>query len=146
MMVLRKVNQEDFEFLFYLKKKSLQKYIQQTWGWDEQWQRDYFSKNFNPKELKIIVQNHQDIGVISIIDKDDKLFLSKIEILPTFQSKGIGSSLIKDILEKANLLKKNVTLQVLKVNKRAKSLYERLGFEILDENESHYFMEYEAKK
>ena len=146
MIILREVNQEDFEFLFYLKKKSLQKYIQQTGGWDKQWQRDYFSKNFNPEELKIIVQNDQDIGVISIIDKVDKLLLSKIEILPTFQNRGIGTSLIKDILKRANLIKKNVILQVHKLNKRVKILYERLGFVIVDENEIHYFMEYEVKK
>jgi hypothetical protein len=63
MIVLQEVNQEDFEFLFSLKKKSLKRYIQQTWGWDEQWQRDYFSKNFIPRELKIIVKNDLDIGV-----------------------------------------------------------------------------------
>ena len=35
---------------------------------------------------------------------------------------------------------KNIKLQVFKINERAIKLYEKMGFEKIDENETHYIM------
>ena len=101
MLELCKANSDDFNFLYTLKKKALKEYISKTWGWDEKWQKAYFSKNFKPDLLKIILKSGKEIGCISIIEKKGNYFLSLIEILPKFQNQGIGSKLIKDLLIKA---------------------------------------------
>jgi ribosomal protein S18 acetylase RimI-like enzyme len=49
---------------------------------------------------------------------------------------------MKDIIKNN---KKQIRLQVLKVNQRAKEFYERLGFEITGEEKYHYKMVYERK-
>ena len=142
MIELRPANSEDFNFLYMLKKNTLKEYISKTWGWDEKWQKEYFSKNFKPKLIKIITLSGRDIGCISIFEEKDYYFLSIIEILPKYQNQGIGSKLIKDLLIKAEKKYKSVYLQVLKTNERAQKLYKRLGFLIEEETKTHLKMIY----
>ncbi|MFW9902601.1 MAG: GNAT family N-acetyltransferase [Candidatus Thorarchaeota archaeon] len=137
---LRQAKYEDYSYLYELKKRTLKKYISNTWGWDENWQKKYFSTNFNPDLLKIIIKGGNEIGCISIIDEDNQIFLSLIEILPEYQNQGIGSKLIKDLLIKAENLNKPVYLQVLKTNEKVKKLYLRLGFSIIEETKTHFKM------
>ena len=80
----------------------------------------------------------KEIGCISIIEKKDHIFLFLIEFLPEYQNQRIGSKLIKDILGKADKLKKPVYLQVLKANEKAYRLYNRLDFSIRKETETHF--------
>jgi len=145
-MDLRPAKEKDSNFLYLLKKRTLKDYINQTWGWDEEWQKQYFTEHFNPYDLQIITYLDQDIGAISVMDSEKELVISIIEILPEFQNKGMGGSLLKKVIKRAISEKKQLSLQVLKVNTKAISLYEKLGFLIEDQNETHYFMEYKMKK
>ena len=142
---LRDVTKEDKDFLFNLKKATLKEYIKETWGWDEIWQINYFLENFHSEDLKIISISGIDIGVLSVIEKEVELFLGLIAILPEFQNQGIGSSLIRTILENGKLDNKTFKLHVLKANLRAKTLYKKMGFKTTAENATHYFMEYIIK-
>jgi len=69
-------------------------------------------------------------------------FLSLIELLPKYQNQGIGTSLIKDLLSKAEKNNKPVYLQVLKSNINAQKLYKSLGFSKVEETETHIKMIY----
>jgi len=140
MLDLIQAKHEDFEFLYRLKKITLKKYISKTWDWDEKWQEEYFYKNFNPELIKIITKAEKKIGCISIIYKEDQIFLSLIEILPEYQNKGIGSKLIRDLIKRGSQENKTIELQVFKVNQRAFKLYRTLGFQLVNETENHYQM------
>jgi len=142
MIELRPANSDDFNFLYQLKKKTLKEYISKTWGWDEEWQKAYFMKNFKPEKIQIITIPGKDIGCITILEEKICYFLSLIEILPYYQNKGIGSQLIKDLIIKANKSNKSIKLQVLKVNTNAQKLYRRLAFSIKSKSETHIQMIY----
>ena len=114
-------------------------YIAKIWGWDEQWRQEHFTENFDPDTDQVIVLDEKDIGVISIEEKEDEIFLSKIYILPEYQGRGIGTQLINYLLEVAFNSGLPVTLRVLKTNP-AKLLYERLGFVEVGETETEYLM------
>jgi ribosomal protein S18 acetylase RimI-like enzyme len=66
--------------------------------------------------------------------------LQEIYLHPDHQGRGIGSCLIRELLAKAQHAAKPVSLSVLKVNTRARRLYERLGFRKAGESETHYVM------
>lgn len=143
MIHLRLATPDDSEFLFNLKKQTLKEYITQIWGWDEKDQHDYHKKNFEPEKYRIIQQNGEDIGCISIEEHHNKIMLNIIEIVPEYQNKGIGSKLIRDLIKRGSQENKTVELQVFKVNQRAFKLYRTLGFKLVNETETHYQMTYQ---
>lgn len=132
----RPIKLTDFDFLWRLHNEALKDYVAQTWGWNEDWQRENFVKGFNPGVGEIIVVGSEDAGFLWVIEKENEVLLASIRLLPAYQNKGIGSAIIKNLLEKSE---KTVRLQVLKVNP-ARSLYERLGFKICEETETHFVM------
>ncbi len=140
MVKLRTAQHGDLEFLFNLKKETMKPYVEKIWGWDELDQRKYLLQNFHPKRIQIITENNQDIGMIEVEEKELEIFLINIQILPTFQNKGIGSLLIKNVIAETIVEKKDFRLQVLKINDRALKLYKTLGLDITGESDTHYKM------
>ena len=143
---LRPATWADYDFLYALKRAALRPYVEQTWGkWDEAQQEDWFRRHFTPEENQIITYHNQDIGVLSVDRRESDIFIGNIELLPEFQGKGIGTTIINIILTEARRKQLPVTLQVLKVNP-ARRLYERLGFTITAETPTHYLMQAKLQK
>ncbi len=140
MIQSRPATPKDSEFLYNLKEITLKEYVKQIWGWDERFQRNLHQKRFDPDKYRIIQDKGKDIGCISVETHPDKLFLSIIEILPDYQNKGIGRSLIRNLIQKGIQEEKNVELTVLKVNQKAIKLYQSLGFTLIGETQTHYQM------
>ena len=63
--------------------------------------------------------------------------VGNICIIPEYQGKGIGTKILKDILEQYK--DKNIHIQYFKQNPVGK-LYERLGFVVNRETNTHYQM------
>lgn len=91
------------------------------------------------KEYKIILFNNKAIGCLLIKKQDDGVLLDEIYLEESYRSLGIGTEIIKNILDINNI----VYLWVYKENKKAVSLYKRLSFIIIDETESRYYMKYQ---
>jgi ribosomal protein S18 acetylase RimI-like enzyme len=144
-IAFREVNQEDFDFLYQMHVATMKEYVDQTWGWEDDFQKKVFQERFDPSEIQMITFNNIDIGVISLLKKKEEIFLRAIEILPQYQSKGIGTWLIKNIIQEGELSRVPVILYVLKVNP-AQKLYKRLGFHIVSETTTHYFMRKDCRK
>lgn len=85
-----------------------------------------------------IVINNKVIGCVLITNKDDGKLLDEIYIEEKFRNKGIGTSIIKDIIRENTI----VYLWVYKENKQAISLYKKLGFKVIDETDSRYYMKH----
>lgn len=128
------------EFGYQVKKAAEGEYITSMFGWDENVQRSYHSKAWQEQKPDIIIYDGKPIGTIATIESEDCIEVGQFFILPEYQNKGIGTYLLKSILEKADRLGKNVTLRFLK-NNPVKSLYVRNGFRIVDTSEMLYYME-----
>jgi ribosomal protein S18 acetylase RimI-like enzyme len=72
-------------------------------------------------------------------NRETEVLLKFIEVLPDYQNQGIGTAVIKSVLEEVHHTGQPVGLQVLKVNP-ARSLYERLGFLTTGQTATHYLM------
>jgi ribosomal protein S18 acetylase RimI-like enzyme len=139
-VTLRMATEQDSEFVFLVKKASLGEYIEQTWGWDEGFQRQFHENDYEPSQTQIIVASGHDVGWLVVAETDTEFQLQEIYLKPDHQRRGIGTHLIRLLLEKADRQVKPVKLQVLKVNVRARQLYERLRFETVGETDTHYVM------
>jgi ribosomal protein S18 acetylase RimI-like enzyme len=139
-VTLRASSTNDADFLYRLHCAAMRAYVMQTWGqWNEAWQSQYFHQHFNPIPCQIVVFEDKDIGVVCVERQATDIFLSSIELLPAYQAQGIGTQLIRALLDEAHQKGVPLVLQVLKVNP-ARKLYERLGFAISGETATHYLM------
>lgn len=126
-VALRPATPADDEFCFQLHKAAMGGYITAIWGWDEQRQRDSHHRAFNPGRWQIITANGTDVGMIDVERRPTEIYLGRIEIHPSHQSRGIGTRLITALIDEARRNGQDFALDVLTVNPRAQALYQRLG-------------------
>lgn len=131
--------EDDVDFLYALHVATMKEYVDKTWGWDDAVQESIFRKNYDPAGIEIIKYEGKEMGMLSIEERDDDIFLRVIEIHPAYQNRGITTSIIKQMIADGVQKKKPIRLRVLKVNP-AKKLYERLGFSVIEETPTHYIM------
>ena len=137
---LRLAKLEDKDFLWSLHRETLQEYIDEIWGWDEQVQQKIFNDSFDPSDRQIVETDGCAIGMLQADRHTDFIFLKNIQIAPSYQHRGIGSEIVISLIEEANDRGIPIRLQVLKVNP-AHSFYERLGFREIGITETHVRME-----
>lgn len=125
---LRPATGDDSEFWYTLHQQSLGQVIVEVFGgWDDAVQREFHARWFNPLRLNIIEDDEgTPIGMLDMHEEADHTYLSRIELLPEHQNRGIGSAVIRDLLANG----RPVRLHVFTVNARARELYERLGFRV----------------
>jgi hypothetical protein len=63
---LRAASDTDSEFCYQLHKAAMGAYVTAIWGWDEQAQRDFHARAFNPDRWKIITSAGSDIGMLDV--------------------------------------------------------------------------------
>jgi ribosomal protein S18 acetylase RimI-like enzyme len=143
----RKATINDFDFIFNLKKQNFKKYIEEFFEWNEKERKEMYYNNLKNYmgDYNIIVVNNKDIGVFAVDEsRDGESYISEISLIEEYQNKGIGTDILNKLLTKNKEKGLKTKLKVFK-NSPAKRLYERLGFSIYGENESHYQMEIKEK-
>lgn len=132
---------KDVDRLKYYKLKSIIDYAHDLD--DEEISKiDAYIDNSVPKQInnyKNIVYNTKIVGSILIDKNDDSLLIDEIFIEKKYRSKGIGTSIIKTIIDNSNW---NIYLWVYKENVKAFNLYKSLGFSVKDETNNRYYMEF----
>ena len=73
---------------------------------------------------------------------DSEFRVIDIALLPEFCNRGLGTFLMKGIMKEAAEAGKPVRIHVERNNVRALAFYERLGFAILKDIQTHLFMEW----
>jgi len=91
--------------------------------------------------FNVIELDGMPIGRIYTAEWDEDVRLIEITLLPEYRNRGIGTRLIRDVMERARALGKPVRLHVEPFNP-ARRLYERLGFTTLEERGFNLFMEW----
>ena len=134
---------EDFKFLFELKKQNFKCYVDKYWGWNDTEQKQRLEQDLNEHlaHKKIIMVDGKMIGVYAKHTTEvGDLFINEISLLKEYQNKGIGTKILRKQLKENKINKIRTILQVFKGNP-AKKLYEKLGFKVYGETETHYQME-----
>jgi ribosomal protein S18 acetylase RimI-like enzyme len=126
-IALRSATPADAEFCYQLHKATMGEYIAAIWGWDEQVQRAFHERAFNPHRWQIITDGEVDVGILDVDYRPGEIYLSRIEIHPGHQGHGIGTRIISVLLDQAERKGQDLVLDVLTVNCRAQALYQRLG-------------------
>ena len=137
---LIKSSNDDIEKLIDYKKKTIFEYAKDL-SENEINKINNYVKNNVPKLLNNyfnIVVDNKVVGCLLLTDKDDGTLLDEIYLEEKYRNKGIGTNIIKEVINNNDI----IYLWVYKENIQAISLYKKLGFVVIEETESRYYMKY----
>lgn len=141
---LRPVVAADRDFLFDMHRQTMFEYVDAVWGWDDEVQNRFFDDRFVLDGRRQIVRvDDQDVGMVEIREEPNRIVLANIRILPQWQSRGLGRAIIRSLLARGAATERPVVLSCLKVNSRARRLYEREGFMVVAETPTNVHMQAE---
>lgn len=136
---LRPSTPDDHEFLRRAHHVGLRPWIEAVWGWDEARQDEIVAERLTRTAPDIISIHGKDAGYLLVRDEEDAVKLLAIVLLPRYQRRGVGTRIVRGVIDRANEQRKPVELGVLRPNP-AKRLYERLGFEVVEEQPERFNM------
>ena len=136
--VLRPARPEDFDYCARLYFEGMKNTIKELTP-DMDGQIAGFRQRWEVTQVRIVTLDQADIGWLQSFVKDDALFLGQLFVDRTLRGRGIGTQLVKDLIEEASRAGWGVTLGVVKTNP-ALRLYERLGFRTTHQDERKFYM------
>ena len=121
-------------------------------GWDEariseflemqyEAQQNFHARDFEIPNDQLILLGDKPIGRLLIESRPHEIRFVDLALLPEFRERGLGTSLIQKLQEKARSERKPLRLQVIRFS-RALNLFERLGFVRTSETGTHFQMEW----
>jgi ribosomal protein S18 acetylase RimI-like enzyme len=150
---LRPAEESDENFLFHLYANTRQEEMS-AWGWNDAQKEAFLRLQFaalkqhhralDGLDHKIILIDSRPAGRILVMRNEEEIRLSDIALLDRHRMRGIGSRLVRELQEESVETGKPLRLHVERFN-RAIRLYERMGFVIIEDKGSHFFMEWARK-
>ena len=128
----------DIPFLLALRRATMDDYLRAS-GADasEAAHRERLLYRFDCAE--VLLMNDEPVGLLKVDHGDSEWKVIQIQLSPAVQGQGIGRQVLEGVIADARKAGVDVVLSVLKANP-ARSLYERLGFVVEDEDAHEFFM------
>ena len=138
---LRPASEADKAWLDQLRRQAYADLFVATWGgWDEERHIRHFAESWRQGHIRVVWVGDAPVGMIQVLESDDAVTIEEIQILPAYQSRGLGRALLNGVVDRARSQRKHTELAVALENVRAKALYLRLGFEEIDVSDTHFHM------
>jgi ribosomal protein S18 acetylase RimI-like enzyme len=142
---LRPACADDREFFFLTRRAALGPYAEAISGWDDVEQCALAEKEFEELPVEIVEEGGTPVGYLCVLRHEDHDFIDEVALVPEDQGRGIGSSLVRDVMGAASKRGVPVRLSVL-VNNPARRLYEGLGFRVSSIEYPRVKMEWRAER
>jgi GNAT superfamily N-acetyltransferase len=127
-------------FAFEVKRAAMGPHITARWGWDEAFQLDFHRRRFAELPLRAIALEGRPVGTLAVTEAADHLRLDEFYLLPEVQRRGLGTRILRHLGGIADVSGLPIRLRHLAWNPVG-ALYEREGFRVTGETESHREME-----
>ncbi len=139
----RPARNSDYDWLLRLHHAVYRDLIIKEFGyWDENEEFDLFTEAWQTQKIQILMRNDRRVGMLMILEETGRWWLDEIQIDPRFQNQGIGTAVIGELIAAARDRQLPVCLRVLRANRGAYQLYQRLGFRRIEEAKHHLVMEW----
>jgi len=102
-------------------------------------QHSYYAQVFTSAAREVVLVDGKPAGRLYVNRGEDEIHVIDIALLPPFRNRGIGSQLLGEVLAEGERTGVKVTIYVEKRNP-AKRLYQRLGFEVIDQDDVYYLL------
>jgi ribosomal protein S18 acetylase RimI-like enzyme len=135
---LRQASDRDFDYCKRLYFEEMEWIIQQL-QLDRAAQATGFQQQWNLTQVRIITLDGSDVGGLQNIEQEGDLFLGQLFVDRVFQRRGIGTNVMKCLMSEAERAHQAMRLSVVKISPAVK-LYERLGFQVIREDDRKFYM------
>jgi ribosomal protein S18 acetylase RimI-like enzyme len=153
-VTLRTVVAADEPFLLEVYKATRPEIAE--WGWSPEQQDAFIRMQFNGQQRayemqypdaahQVILYNDEEVGRLITFRTEQEIRLADVALLPQYRNRGVGARLIRELCVEAAQRGVPVRLQVSKFNPAIR-LYERLGFKMLGESDTHFQMEWRSSQ
>ena len=153
-VILRPVNESDESFLLALYGSTRDEELAQAeWAegqkeaflrWQFDLQRREYLQRFPDARYELITVNGEPAGRFWTGEDAEQIRLLDIALLPEFQKRGVGTVLLRRLMDEAVRANKNLRHMVFVLNNDAHRFYERLGFVVIEDLGAYKHMEYRA--
>lgn len=138
---LRDSTTEDETFIYELSHLTLRPHVEAIGRkWATARMHEKCAREAIDPAMKIVRVESSDVGVYLLETQPTELWLHSMLLLPAFQRKGIGRTLLSGSLEKARALDIPLRLAVMRANP-ARAFYERHGLSVYDEATEYFLMQ-----
>lgn len=149
MYSLRQATESDLDLLFKASTEGMlpvRKKANPNLVLDLEKEFNEYKEKFDPTKIQVVQYNGTDVGRLRVVRSEDDIYIGGIQILPEYQSKGIGTWIFKNIIKEANKKQLPIKLEVSKINDVAQHFYTELGFVQVDEKGTNLILRYEPNK
>ena len=153
---LRPVSDSDNEFLLSVYGSTREDELAQVeWAegqkemflrWQFDLQRGEYSTRFPDAAYHVIVVDDRPAGRVWVGADEEQIRLLDIALLPEFQNRGVGTALLRRLMDQAAQAGKALRHMVFVLNNNADRFYERLGFTVIEDLGAYRHMEWRAGK
>lgn len=152
MVTLRPVTVDDEEFLLAVYASAREGELAQA-PWAEgqkeefarfqyQLQRREYDARFPDAQYDVILVDGRPAGRIWVGRDEEQIRLLDIALLPGFQNRGVGTLLLRRLIDEAIRTGRRLRHMVFVLNRDAMRFYERMGFAVIEDLHAYQHMEW----
>jgi ribosomal protein S18 acetylase RimI-like enzyme len=153
---LRRATDADKEFLVAVYASTRETELAQVqWAegqkdafvrWQYDRQKEEYDTRFPNARYDVILVDDKEAGRIWVGSDDKEIRLLDIALLPEFQNRGVGTHLLKQLMDEATNTKRALRHMVFVLNDNAYRFYERLGFQTIEDLGGYKHMEWKPQR
>ncbi|MDA9556647.1 GNAT family N-acetyltransferase [Vibrio sp.] len=137
-MDLVSVQKEDFLEVFVAVKQGIFEYIDNVFGWDDDFQYQRLKDEYELSWFYWVYVDDNKIGLICYKPYDDAVHIHLLLIFPEYRKRMYGNSVMAKVREQSlSEQRKRITLSSFSQNSGAIRFYKRLGYKVV-ESEEHF--------
>ncbi|KJY93893.1 histone acetyltransferase [Vibrio neptunius] len=130
------VPEQEFPEVFSSVKQALYDHVDAVFGWDDQFQRQRLSSDYQPEWFHWIVSQQNKVGLVCFKPYDTAYHIHLLILFPQYQNQGLGQGVMQQINTLVKSEGRNkITLSSFARNTKAIQFYTRLGYQVIEEDE-----------
>lgn len=137
--VLRSAVAADIEMIAELRATVMHADLERLGRYDERRVRQRLRDSFSPQHTSIIMIDRELAGCVTVRPAEGRQWLEHFYLAPHRQSRGLGTAVLRTVLERTDAQGMTVGLNVLQ-GSTARRLYERHGFVVEAQDPIDIFM------
>lgn len=131
----------EFEQRFAAVKQGIFPYVEAVFGWDDDFQRERLSSEYQPQWFSWILLGGERVGLLCCKPYEDALHIHLLIIFPQYQGRQLGSAVMDRLYREAEHEgKSRATLSSFTANQRAIEFYRCLGYQAVAEEPAFVFL------